>query len=80
MSTGWYLLPSGKLLPLTKTQDLLIELAPVAEDMIVARQQLECAMTESTQAHAEARRLIVRSRRQRLDLQVVTKDDSTGEQ
>jgi len=80
MSSAWYLLPSGKFLPLTTTQDLLVDLAPVVEDMTVACRQLQGAMTESIQTLAEARRLILRSRRQRLDLHVVTKDDSTDEQ
>jgi hypothetical protein len=79
MSSSWYLLPNGKLMPLTSTQDLLVELVPVVEDMTVAYQQLLSVVAESVQRLDETRRLLVRSRRQRLDLQLVTKDDSTAE-
>jgi len=79
MSSSWYLLPNGKLMPLTSTQDLLVELVPVVEDMTVAYQQLLNVLAESLQRRDETRRLLVRSRRQRLDLQLVTKDDSTAE-
>jgi hypothetical protein len=63
-------------MPLTTTEDLLVELVPVVEDMTVAYQQLRCAMAEAVQRRDEARRLLVRSRRQRLDLQLVTNDGS----
>ena len=76
MSTSWYVLPSGKLQALTRTQDLLVELVPVVEDLCDACEQLRYAMAESVQTRQEARRLIVRARRQRLALQVVTKGDS----
>jgi hypothetical protein len=80
MSSSWYLLPNGKLLPLTTTQELLVELVPVIEDLAVAQQQLQSAIAQSAQARDEARRLIVRSRRQRLNLHVVPEDDASGEE
>jgi hypothetical protein len=77
---SWYLLPSGQLLPLTTTQDLLVELVPVVEDMAAARERVRSAVADCTQTGDEARRLIVRSRRQRLDLRLVATRDSTGQQ
>jgi hypothetical protein len=76
---SWYLLPSGRLLPLTTTQDLLVELVPVVEDMAAARERVRSAVADCTRTGDDARRLIVRSRRQRLDLRLVATDDSTGE-
>jgi len=72
MSTSWYLLPNGKLQALTRTQDLLVELVPVVQDMSAACEQLRRAMAESVQIRQEARGLIVRARRQRLGLHIVT--------
>jgi hypothetical protein len=78
MSSSWYLLPSGKLQKLTRTQDLLVELKPVVEDMAVACQQLRLATAACAQTRNEARRLIVRARRQRLGLRLLANGDSTG--
>jgi hypothetical protein len=79
MSTSWYVLPTGRLMTLTTTQDLLVDLAPVVEDMSIACQQLQCVVAESIQTRDEARRLIIRSRRQRLGLELVTEGGATGE-
>ena len=76
MSNSWYVLPNGKLVALTTTQELLVELRPVVEDMRVACQRLHCILVESVQGREEARRLLIRSRRQRLDLQLVTRERS----
>src|SRR5689334_4014328 len=56
-------LPSAKLQKLTRTQDLLVELKAVVEDMTVAFQQLRLATTVCAQTRDEARRSIVRARR-----------------
>jgi hypothetical protein len=79
MATSWYVLPSGELRTLTRTQDLLVELVPVVEDLCAACEQLRCVIAESEQTRQEARRLIVRARRQRLALQVVTNRDLTAQ-
>jgi hypothetical protein len=74
MSNSWYVLPNGKPMALTATQDLLVELVPVVEDMTIACQRLRCALAESVRRLEETRRLIIRSRRQRLDLQLITRE------
>jgi hypothetical protein len=77
-TSTWYLHRTGKLLALTRTQDLLVELAPVVEDMTVACQELRCAVAESVKQRDEARRLIIRARRQRLGLQLAANGQSTA--
>ena len=69
-SPSWYVLSSGELLPLTTTQALLVDLAPMVEDMNAAYLDLKLAVAESVQMRNEARELIVGSRRQRLDLRL----------
>jgi hypothetical protein len=78
MLSSWYLLPTGKLQKLTRTQDLLVELKPVVEDLIVAYQQLRLATAACARTRGEARSLIVRARRQRLGLRLLANGDSTG--
>jgi hypothetical protein len=78
MSSSWYLLPSGQLAILTRTQDLLVDLMPVVEELAGACERLQSALAECGHTRDEAQRLIVRSRRQRLGLQLVTRETSPG--
>jgi len=78
MSSSWYLLPSGQLQKLSRTQDLLVELKPLVEDMAAACQLLRLTMAACGETRDEARRLIVRARRQRLGLLLLANGDSTG--
>ena len=80
MPNSWFLDPCGTLRPLTATQDLLIELVPVVEDMTDACQQLRVAIAECAPTRDEARRLVVRSRRQRLGLQLVVSESEVGDE
>lgn len=68
---SWYLLPSGELTPLTTTQALLLDLAPVVEDTMAAYQDLKVALARARYTTTQARELIVRSRRQRLELRLI---------
>jgi hypothetical protein len=77
---SWYLLPNGQLLPLTTTQDLLIDLVTVGEDMAAARERARRTAADCARTEDEAHRLLVRSRRQRLQLRLVATDESTGNQ
>jgi hypothetical protein len=76
---SWYALPNGTLLPLRQTQDRLIELVPVVEDLLVAYEELVCAVKASVLQREEARLLIIRARRQRLGLELVVNSRATTE-
>lgn len=69
--SSWRVLPNGNVLPLTDTQDLLLDMVPVVEDMLDACDALGAMIAKSAQTRQEARDLIVRSRRQRLELHLI---------
>ena len=75
MGASWRALPSGHLVALNRTQELLLDMLPVAEDLVVVSVQLKCIGMEAAQTRQEARELVVRSRRQRLGLRLLQRAD-----
>ena len=68
---SWQVLPEGRLVPLTTTQDLLCDMVPLVEDMVVLAQELRSTIAQCAKTRAETHALVVRSRRQRLGLGLV---------
>jgi hypothetical protein len=76
MSASWQALPSGHLVALSRTQELLLDMEPVVEDLVLVCVQLKCIQREVSQTRLEARDLVVRSRRQRLGLRLLQRADT----
>jgi hypothetical protein len=70
-ASSWYRLPNGRYRRLTTTQDLLSEMLPAAEDLQDARDELARILRAVAKTRNEAQELLVRSRRQRLDVHQV---------
>lgn len=75
MAASWRVLPSGHPVALSRTQELLLDMAPVAEDLVVACLQLDHVRRELSHTAREAHELAVRSRRQRLKLRLLQRED-----
>jgi hypothetical protein len=76
MGASWRALPSGHLVALSRTQELLLDMGPVVEDLVLVCVQLKCISMEAAQTRQEARELMVRSRRQRLGLRLLQRADT----
>lgn len=76
MSTSWRALPSGHVVALSRTQELLLDMVPVAEDLVSVCAELKCIRLEAVHTRHEAHELVVRSRRQRLGLRLVQRADA----
>jgi len=76
MGTSWRALPGGHLVALSRTQELLLDMSPVVEDLLIACAQLKCTWIEIAQTRREARELVIRSRRQRLGLHLIQGTDT----
>lgn len=76
MGTSWRALPSGHLVALSRTQELLLDMGPVVEDLVLVCVQLKRIWVETAQTSQEARELVVRSRRQRLGLRLLPHADT----
>jgi hypothetical protein len=61
---------------LSRTQELLLDMVPVVEDLVLVCAQLESIQLEAAQTRQEARELVVRSRRQRLGLRLLHRADT----
>ena len=71
MSVSWRALPTGHLVALSRTQELLVEMVPLVEDALFLRAELKRIRIEAARARQEAHELVLRSRRQRLGLRLV---------
>jgi len=76
MGASWRALPSGHLVALSRTQELLLDIEPVVEDLAILCIQLKWIRKEVAQTRREARELVVRSRRQRLGLRLLQCTDT----
>ena len=76
MAVSWRVLPSGHLVALSRTQELLLDMAPVVEDLVLAQAQLKCVQGEVSRTSDEAHELVIRSRRQRLGLRLLQRTDA----
>ena len=76
MGTSWHALPGGHLVALSRTQELLLDMSPVVEDLLIACAQLKCTWIEIAQTRREACELVIRSRRQRLGLHLIQGADT----
>jgi hypothetical protein len=71
MTFSWRLLPTGTYVPLSATQDLLIDSAALRDDFEDVRDHLTLIRGQLNDACAEARRLVSACRRERLRLRVI---------
>lgn len=76
MGASWRALPGGHLVALSRTQELLLDMVPVVEDLVLVCAQLKCIRVEAAQTRREAHELVVRSRRQRLGLRLVQRAET----
>jgi len=76
MGTSWHALPGGHLVALSRTQELLLDMSPVVEDLVIACAQLKWTWIEIAHTRREARELVIRSRRQRLGLHLIQGADT----
>jgi len=76
MGASWRALPSGHLVALSRTQELLLDMAPVVEDLVFVCHQLNDIQMQVSQTRDEAHELVVRSRRQRLGLHLLQRTDT----
>lgn len=75
MAASWRVLPSGHLVALSRTQELVLDMAPVAEDLALTCLQLNCLQRNISETTREAHELLVRSRRQRLGLRLLQREE-----
>jgi len=76
MGASWRALPNGDLVALSRTQELLLDMVPVVEDLALVCVQLKCLRMEAAQTRQEAHELVVRSRRQRLGLRLLQRAET----
>lgn len=75
MHDCWEVLPSGQLVPLRRTQELLADTVPILEDLLAVCVELTCVRQEADATKRTAHELVVRSRRQRLGLRLLNRTD-----